>query len=503
VPWRNLPRSAALVAALWQMAATTWAQAVTCTSKDAPASLVRIENDGRPGGTGVVIVKRDTYAIVLTAKHVITPRDFAVYFNVAPSQRVPVRFTDETILIFPPDGDVDLAMFRVDARIPAAVLPEDPYTGEMTVGAPVVSWGFPNSRGGTLCAHDGKLLRTAAGQLVVDGQVEEGVSGGPAFFVDPTTRVPRLAGIVVQGDKGTTSALDIRQVVPMVGNTPDPRNAGKPYGWPNIVLSSVIDVDARLRQFVKIGRGDFLMGGDRGDEQFPADTGKRAGPRRVMLPTFFMSKYEVTVAQYRECVTAKRCRDPGGNLGADEQDHPVSGVSWYDASGYAEWLQSRLVGAPETPRELRRLLDAGWTVDLPSEEEWEKGARLEGTAAFPWGKDPNPRCANYNSDQLRRVGSSRCRDYAYGLADMAGNVREWTRSLKLAYPYDATKAEVPAATGPRAVRGGSAKRIVVGAERVRAANREEMDPNELDTYTGFRVALSCRRERGCGWQEPE
>ena len=92
---------------------------------------------------------------------------------------------------------------------------------------------------------------------------------------------------------------------------------------------------------------------------------------------------------------------------------------------------------------------------------------------------------------------------AYGLADMAGNVREWTRSLKLEYPYVAAKAEDPAATGRRAIRGGSYERLFVGAERVRAANREDAEPDTFDRYTGFRVALICRKDRGCTWQEPD
>jgi hypothetical protein len=54
------------------------------------------------------------------------------------------------------------------------------------------------------------------------------------------------------------------------------------------------------------------------------------------------------------------------------------------------------------------------------------------------------------------------------------------------------------------VRGGSAKRDgVLSAQVVRASNRQELPPREFDKFTGFRLALICRPERGCSWRPPE
>jgi formylglycine-generating enzyme required for sulfatase activity len=323
------------------------------------------------------------------------------------------------------------------------------------------------------------------------------------FVVDSTSRVARLAGIVVRGDgtvkSGTTQAIDIGQAVAIVRRSPDPANGGKPHVWPNIVLPDAIDVDAGLRRFVRVPGGSFSMGGTSGDERWPSGS----GTGNLRLPVFYMGKFEVTVAQFNECVRAGACLPPAPSGLSTAPDYPVTGVTWYEARKYATWLQQRLASSPETPPDLRRLLDVGWEIDLPSEAEWEKAARRNGKDPYPWGTSPNPSKANYNSGAVKAVGSSRCTDCAFGLEDMAGNVREWTRSLKLNYPYDAAKAEDPAATGPRAVRGGSYQRLFVGAERVRAANREEADPTHLDEYTGFRVAVICREERGCTWQEPD
>ena len=79
-------------------------------------------------------------------------------------------------------------------------------------------------------------------------------------------------------------------------------------------------------------------------------------------------------------------------------------------------------------------------------------------------------------------------DSPYGCADMAGNVWEWTRSLKKGYPYDpADGREDLEAKGPRVVRGGSWG----GSRRVaRCAFRRWNFPVNFLNDLGFRVVVS-------------
>jgi formylglycine-generating enzyme required for sulfatase activity len=241
------------------------------------------------------------------------------------------------------------------------------------------------------------------------------------------------------------------------------------------------------------------MGSNRNDdEKWPDAAGGKSGQGTITLPVFYMGKFEVTVAQYRECVAAGACTHAGAGVSSTAPNVPVVGVTWHEARTYARWLQAQLARRPETPPVLRRLLAVGWEIDLPSEDEWEKSARRK-TDAYPWGNSPSTRHANYNTGKLRAVDSSKCDGCAYGLVDLAGNAREWTRSLKLPYPYVAAKAEDPTGAGNRAIRGGSAMRFetaVFAGQFVRSTNRQEEPPGRFDEFTGFRVALICRADRG-------
>jgi sulfatase modifying factor 1 len=63
----------------------------------------------------------------------------------------------------------------------------------------------------------------------------------------------------------------------------------------------------------------------------------------------------VTVAAYRACVNAKKCRVPGVNSSSpawgstfcnwaqpDHDNHPVNCVTWEDAKTYCGWAGKRL-----------------------------------------------------------------------------------------------------------------------------------------------------------------
>lgn len=185
-------------------------------------------------------------------------------------------------------------------------------------------------------------------------------------------------------------------------------------------------------------------------------------PREVVIPPFWMTRTEITTAQFARYLNDTRVPFESPQFiqthGLRVPRVPREPVAWIDveqAAEYARWLS----------RWLRV------EVSLPSEDEWEYAARGGLHAApYPWGwADPAGRAA-FRLDGLCAVGSYP--PNAYLLYDMAGNVAEWCR------PDDAESPSAP-------VRGGSWSER---SERmVRVWSRAVLSRAYRDADTGFRV----------------
>ncbi len=163
-------------------------------------------------------------------------------------------------------------------------------------------------------------------------------------------------------------------------------------------------------------------------------------------------------------------------------NQPIVGVTWYECVAFCRWLNMRWQTAG--------LLPKGWQVTLPSEAEWEKGARgglvvpqtpvvlgMDGemeTAVyhainnprpkrpFPWGgEQATANWANWKETKIETTSGVGCfpRNVSpYGCAEMSGNVWEWTRSQYRPYPYDPRDGREGLKAGAnvsRALRGGA------------------------------------------------
>ncbi len=243
-----------------------------------------------------------------------------------------------------------------------------------------------------------------------------------------------------------------------------------------------------LLGFIEIPAGPFLMGESR--EQ-----------HTVNLPTYYIARYPVTVAQFRAYVEASG--NQPGDLDAlrDPDTRPVLWVNWHEALSYCDWLTKTLQAWPHTPASLVQRLAQGWRFTLPSEAQWEKAARGTDGSAFPWGNEPNPNKANYDDTGISDTSAAGCfpgGTSPFGVEEMGGNVWEWTRSLwgkgwrepEFMYPYnrvDGRENLDAAAEYLRVVRGGS---FNLNELNVRCASRDGSVPNGRGWYLGFRVVFS-------------
>lgn len=242
--------------------------------------------------------------------------------------------------------------------------------------------------------------------------------------------------------------------------------------------------------FVEVPAGTFQMGSNPLLDPMAFENERWSEARRqgaVDLPAFYISRYEVTVAQFSAFVDATGYRvDPMSMQGAP--NHPVSYVSWTDALAYARWLELQLKESAQTPVTIKALLQRGWRLTLPDEAQWEKAARGTDGRIYPWGNQPRKDRANYSGRATMAVGSFNCPECVYGLSDMSGNVWEWTRSPYQSLPFDPSDDRDNLSEDALWVMRGGA---FSGAENnARSAVRGAADPGARRPFIGFRLAIS-------------
>jgi len=248
--------------------------------------------------------------------------------------------------------------------------------------------------------------------------------------------------------------------------------------------------DDQLLGFIEIPAGPFLMGSNPALDRLAYENERWSESVRqgtLNLESFYISRFEVTVAQFKTFLAATQ-RDFGRANYGDVPDHPVVNLTWTEALAYCRWLQEQLLADTDTPESLKSMLESGWTINLPTEAQWEKAARGDDGRVFPWGNQLRRDRANFNNNVVETVGSLACPECFYALADMSGNVWEMTRSPYRPYPYSEAYNELDlGADALWVMRGGSYS----DAEgNIRAAVRGGVDPGVRDSTIGFRIALS-------------
>jgi formylglycine-generating enzyme required for sulfatase activity len=218
-------------------------------------------------------------------------------------------------------------------------------------------------------------------------------------------------------------------------------------------LSSTTSSQAMPRRIVNKVDGSVLMLIPAGTCMLGADntSGASSVSFSAQLPAYYLGVTEITNAQYKRFIDATGHRPPdhadqseaiwkGNSFPKEMADHPVVCVSWDDAQAYCRWAGLR----------------------LPTELEWEKGARGLDAWLYPWGTQfDREKCRNGQS----RGKETTCSVWAYpegrspwGLYNTAGNVWEWCEDW---YDPNASRRHargdlsLPAKGTLRSVRGGA------------------------------------------------
>jgi formylglycine-generating enzyme len=192
----------------------------------------------------------------------------------------------------------------------------------------------------------------------------------------------------------------------------------------------------------------------------------------VILKSFWISKYEVTVKRYRDYCASDGISMPSTPSWGWHDNDPIVNVSWNDAVAYCQWLSST----------------TGKSVRLPTEAEWEIAAR-GGTKSSGYaysGSNTIDRVAWYYSNAGNRTHSVGTRTAnELGIYDMSGNVWEWCNDWY--GPYSATTQTNPRgpATGTyKVLRGGS---WINDGSICRVSLRTYADTSAFGSGLGFRI----------------
>ncbi|XZN89832.1 MAG: SUMF1/EgtB/PvdO family nonheme iron enzyme [Microcoleus sp.] len=241
---------------------------------------------------------------------------------------------------------------------------------------------------------------------------------------------------------------------------------------------------------IEIPAGEFYMGSDRVEA-----LDNERSRHLCYLDKYSIDRYPVTCDQYRHFMASDGYQNPQwwsaegwkwlqSNLvdrplywsdNPARNNHPVCGVSWYEAQAYCNFIGKR----------------------LPTESEWEKAASWDAVnqtqRTYPWGEElPNSSLCNHGN----KIGNTAPVDKfpqgasSFGCCDMLGNVWEWTASTFDAYPgfesYPYTGYSQAYFDGEhRVLKGGS---WATHAPSLRSSFRNWYYPGVRQIIAGFRCA---------------
>lgn len=299
---------------------------------------------------------------------------------------------------------------------------------------------------------------------------------------DPGTRAEAVSNLATAGDQ------IVQMIVPLLHDRyANVRGATRlalkriatPLAQQTLTAHPPVDM-------IRIPAGYFLMGTDSDNPYCFARP-----MRKVWLSAFWIARYPVTNAEYRQFVEVTGHQAPPfweqtldwSNWGR----YPVTMVSWYDAQAYAQWAGIR----------------------LPTEAEWEKAARGTDGRPYPWGDEMDlSRCLTWDDKTQHHTVPvdlfSPEGDSPYGVANTVGSPAEWLADWYQGNYYTVAPDRDP--PGPssvehenKVVRGGSIALVTDGFSPgypyiPSCFERESRWIGELRPWIGFRVACDADEE---------
>jgi sulfatase modifying factor 1 len=267
-----------------------------------------------------------------------------------------------------------------------------------------------------------------------------------------------------------------------------------------IILSTFFCVSIALLSFksnlpfsmVKVEGGNFFMGSDDSDGSADIDEQKK---HEVFVNSFEISKFEVTVWEWKQFVKAKKIKMPKEPKWGWKDKLPINNITWEEAISYCNWL-SKKEGLTQVYTKTGPFYYCNFSANgyrLPTEAEWEyaakggklsKGYKYSGSNTLDdvaWHKA--------NSQGMPHIVGSKLQN-ELGLHDMSGNVWEWCWDW-----YNKDYYKIENNNNPKGPENGEKKSVRGGSwdsqpNYSRPANRISTKLEKTHEFYGFRIAKS-------------
>lgn len=323
----------------------------------------------------------------------------------------------------------------------------------------------------------------------------------------PAPYAPAPAIIVQPQPHDPSSPLDTQSLVEQMLSQSRYALLLRPEIVPNLTHDQYQRAMTALQEtMAPVPEGQILVGVVDAAEETPGDrrdAAQASKPGRVVrVERYFLDRYPVTNRQFQAFVSAggyeqmaiwepdiwpgvldfvdqtgcpgpRNWREGRYEQGTDE--HPVVGISWYEASAFARWVGKRLPTDPEWEKA------GSWPVQLSAAKRPQR--------RYPWGNTMDRKKANLWGSGPGGIVS--IREFPAGVSvggvyQLIGNVWEWTTGTFGTWSYPG--GDLVLATPMRSIRGGAFDTYFDNQATCQFQSGE--DPVARKHNIGFRCAMS-------------
>ena len=257
---------------------------------------------------------------------------------------------------------------------------------------------------------------------------------------------------------------------------------------------------------IEVNGGNFTMGCD---TLIDSLCQKKAIPHEVSLSDFAIAKYETTWWQYYLFCQAT---GHGYFRTVNKGNGPASGIIWYDAIEYCNWLSKQqglemvyLIDSTQVDaNSLNERDKKNWLVKpnfnangyrLPTEAEWEyaaRGGEFDKGYVFSGNNSLEPVAWHKGNSNERPQPAGLKQANELGLHDMSGNIWEWCWDW-YDEDYYSNKVEQGLVNDPRGPEQGTAKCMrggswyLAGEKGFKTRTRMLYSTTSVNHTVGFRV----------------